>query len=81
MHDPIAYTYEGATHCPGCAFVAFGQDEHGYVPEDARDGEGNPIGAIAPWDEWYDLDSNEGGTQVLFCDSCGGVIDTCESQS
>jgi hypothetical protein len=76
MHDPIAYTYEAAHHCPGCTFERFGQDENGFPPESARDSEGNSIGALAPWDEWYDVDSDEGGVQVLVCDDCGGTIDT-----
>lgn len=76
-HDPIAYTYEAAHHCPGCAFERFGMDEHGFVPEDATDGEGNPIGAVAPWDEWQAFD---GEPETLACDTCGGVIDTYEPE-
>lgn len=75
MHDPIAYAYEADHHCPGCAFQAFGQDEHGFVPEDARDSEGNPIGAVAPWDEWWNVGE---GNQTLSCGTCGGEIDTYE---
>ena len=69
MHDPIAYTYEADTHCPGCAFKRFGRDENGFVPENAEDSEGNGVGVIAPWDEW------EG---VLACGTCGGVIREAE---
>lgn len=65
MGNPIAYTYDAAEHCPACAFEAHGQDEHGYVPESAIDSEGNPIGAIAPWDELH---------RDLVCDDCGGLI-------
>jgi len=75
MNDPIAYTYEADHHCPGCAFAAFGRDEHGFVPEDAVDSEGNPIGAVAPWDEWYEIGE---GNQTLVCGTCGGVIETYE---
>jgi hypothetical protein len=71
-HDPIAYTYEADHHCPDCAFKRFGRDEAGFVPEDAEDGEGNLVGALAPWDEWYDPD---GGEQVLACGTCGTEID------
>lgn len=71
-YDPIAYTYEADHHCPGCAFERFGQDEHGFVPETAKDGEGNPVGVIAPWDEWQQFD---GEREVLACGDCGGVIE------
>lgn len=73
MRDPLAYTYEADHHCPACTFRAFGRDEHGYPPETAKDGEGNPLGAVAPWDEWW----NEGeGPQVLACGDCGTILDT-----
>lgn len=65
MHDPIAYTYEADTHCPGCAFERFGRDANGFVPASARDGEGNPVGAIAPWDE---------ASNSVVCGTCGVVI-------
>ena len=72
---PIAYTYEAAHHCPDCTARRFGVDEAGFPPESARDGEGNPIGAVAPWDEWYSIGE---GTQVLACDTCGREIETYE---
>jgi hypothetical protein len=75
MHDPIAYTYEADHHCPGCAFARFGRDADGFVPEDATDGEGNPVGVVAPWDEWYEIGE---GDQTLACADCGGEIDTYE---
>lgn len=62
---PVAYTYDAAEHCPGCTAERFGVDADGWIPESARDSEGNPIGAVAPWDEW-DRD--------LVCDDCFGVI-------
>lgn len=71
-HNPIAYTYEADYHCPQCAFERFGQDEYGSVPESAEDGEGNPIGAIAPWDEWWE--AQESGRQVLACSDCGAEL-------
>lgn len=69
---PIAYTYEAAYHCPDCTEARFGVDDSGFPPEDARDGEGNPIGAVAPWDEWEEY--AEPFPQVLTCDTCGGEI-------
>ncbi len=70
--DPIAYTYDADYHCPGCAFARFGQDENGFVPEDATDDEGNPVGAVAPWDEWWE--PSEKGPQSLVCGTCLGVV-------
>ena len=74
--DPIAYTYEADVHCPSCAFERFGRDEHGFVPEEATDSEGNGIGAIAPWMEW--CEPTEPHPQELHCGTCGCLIDTCE---
>jgi len=71
--DPIAYTYEADAHCPACAIARFGADELGFVPESARDRNGNPIGAIFPWTEWYDYNSPE--PETLACGTCGGIID------
>ena len=76
-HDPIAYTYEADTHCPECALNRFGRgdgypDTTFWIPEDAIDIEGNPIGVIAPWDEWQsELDS----PQTLACGTCLRVIE------
>ena len=64
--DPIAYTYEASEHCPDCAFARFGRDQYGFVPEDATDGEGNPIGAVAPWEAFEDRD--------MSCGTCGALI-------
>ena len=69
--DPIAYTYEADHHCPDCAKERFGVDRNGFVPEDAEDNEGNPVGVVAPWDEWQ---SFEGGDETLACGTCGEVI-------
>lgn len=66
-HDPIAYTYEAATHCPTCTELRFGVDENRNVPEDATDGEGNGVGVIAPWDT---SDWPEG----IYCDDCHAEI-------
>jgi hypothetical protein len=74
---PIAYAYAAAYHCPRCAAAAFGTDADGFIPETARDGEGNPIGAVAPWDEWHD--PSEPGPHVLACDTCGDEIERREA--
>ena len=76
MYEPIAYTYEADYHCPPCAFEAFGQDEHGSVPEDAVDSESNPIGAVAPWDEWWEPSIDD--KQSLVCGTCGDILDETE---
>lgn len=73
MSDPIAFTYDADTHCPACAIARFGQEPgHFWPPESARDAEGNPVGAIAPWDDW--CDEAEPGRHVLACGTCRGVI-------
>jgi hypothetical protein len=72
-HDPIAYTYNAAVHCPVCAARAFGVDDNGFIPENATDGEGNLVGVIAPWDEWHE--PFEPMPQVLACDTCHGIIE------
>ena len=71
-YDPIAYTYEADHHCPECAFRRFGRDEHGFVPENATDREGNGVGAVAPWDEWQ---QGSGDKETLSCGTCGKKID------
>jgi hypothetical protein len=74
MHDPIAYTFEADTHCPACTIARFGTAPgRPWPPEDATDSEGNPIGAVAPWDEWCEL--SEPGVQRLSCGTCGGTIE------
>jgi hypothetical protein len=65
----VAYTYEAAYHCVDCARNCFGQDEHGFVPESARDSEGNEIGAAFT----SDLDVET----VETCDTCLKVICMC----
>jgi hypothetical protein len=62
---PIAYTFEASEHCPVCTAARFGVDSEGWIPEDATDGEGNPVGAVAPWDEW---------DRAMTCGTCGGHI-------
>ena len=75
--DPIAYTYEADYHCPEDAIARLGQDTShygGYWPTaDAVDNEGNPIGAVAPWDEWWNVGE---GPQTLACGDCGKELDT-----
>src|SRR5438105_8155019 len=74
-HDPLAYSFEAAYHCPACTFARFGHDD-GYPPENETDGERNPIGAVAPWDERHE--PSEARVQVLACDSCGRELDRWE---
>jgi len=69
-HEPIAYTYDADTHCPPCAEARFPRCEDGFIgcPDDehaAADSEGNPVGAIFPWDE--DPDG-------IVCGTCMGVV-------
>lgn len=72
MSKPIAYTYEADTHCPGCTLERFG-----FCPpsETQHDREGNPVGAVFPWDEWHEPGT---GAFTLVCGTCGGTIDSCE---
>jgi len=63
---PIAYTYEADTHCHNCTVSRFGSTE-------GTDSEGNQIGAIFSWDEWYNVGT---GSQTLSCGTCGEEIDT-----
>ena len=44
-HEPIAYAYDAAVHCPECA------KRHNMDRDGAKDREGNPVGAIFQWDE------------------------------
>jgi hypothetical protein len=51
--------YEAAHHCESHAIARFGFDA--LNDGSARDAEGNPIGACAPWDECSD---------DAYCDEC-----------
>lgn len=91
MNPPIAFTYDADTHCPPCALRRFGHDtdEGGslrpWPPESARDGEGNTIGAIAPWDEWCSPERDtwtrdpvaltESAHCTLLCGTCHATIE------
>lgn len=81
LRDPIAYTYEADVHCPGCTIARFGRCPDGWVgcptcahPSDGLDSEGNPVGVVAPWDEW--CEPSEHGRHVLVCGTCGDEIDS-----
>lgn len=77
--DPIAYTYEADYHCPDCAETRFGgtrRDGGYFIAEDCEDAEGNPIGIVAPWDEWWDPTYEE--VQTLTCGTCGAELDTIQ---
>lgn len=75
--DPIAYTYNADRHCPECAWRKYGS-----VLDEAIDDEGNPVGAIAPWDEWHihseHLQDFPDTPAVLMCSTCEEIIETCE---
>jgi hypothetical protein len=74
MHDPIAYVYEADYHCESCAEARFGRDEDGWIS--GTDSEGNEVGIVSPWDEWYANEVYEGKTEAaLYCGTCGGLID------
>lgn len=76
-HEPIAFIYEADTHCPDCAEKRFGRGTRGFIAEGAIDHEGNPVGVIAPWDEWFDAGC---GYQSLACGTCGEVIETYDEE-
>jgi len=71
--DPIAYTYEADHHCPGCAEERFGRSERGFIGEGSTDNEGNEVGIVMPWDEWYEPSDDE--PQTLTCGTCHREID------
>ncbi len=66
VRGPIAYTYEADYHCEQCAVDRFGLGVSG------DDGEGNPVGAVFPWDEWQQF---TGEPETLACGTCHAVID------
>jgi hypothetical protein len=81
-HYPIAFTYEADVHCPACTFARFGREPDRVVPgrtwpwppDDATDREGNPIGSIAPWDDW--CNGKDEQLCRLACGDCREIIDT-----
>ena len=76
--DPIAYTYDADTHCPGCALAQFGRDADGWIT--GTDSESNDVGAIAPWDEWH-VHGEGDAPYVLTCGTCGGEIARCDGDA
>jgi hypothetical protein len=58
-----AYTYEADHHCTNCATNRFGAP----VPDDATDGEGNPVGVI--------FDTDEALQPGDVCGTCGEELD------
>lgn len=64
---PRSYAYEADIHCPSCTEKRFGTDVHGDIPADAKDNEGNTVGAVAPWDE--------GDAHGEHCGTCGVQTD------
>ena len=65
QHSPIAYTYEADYHCPDCTTKRFGEECEG------TDNEGNSVGAVFSWDEWWQLDEER---EHLVCGDCGNVL-------
>ena len=78
MHDPIAYVYEADYHCESCAEKRFGRDSDGWIT--GVDSEGNEVGVVAPWDEWYS-GYDDSGKAVLACGTCGEVIEEVDLTS
>lgn len=66
------YTYEADYHCTEHATERFGKNDLGHVPEDATDGEGNPVGAIFA-DSDVDPIQYCGEGDHVFCANCGNT--------
>ena len=76
-HHPIAYTFEADYHCPDCTEARFGRCACGFIACPGggprcthpslpiEDNEGNEVGVVAPWDEWWEPSDPE--TQYLRC--------------
>ena len=69
-HDPIAYVYEADVHCLNCGEDSFGIGEFGFA--EGTDREGNEVGVIPPWGEWWE--PTETGVQTLTCGTCQKLI-------
>lgn len=81
--QPLAYTYEADHHCRECTIERFGGSGN-FIAEGAIDNEGNMVGALFSWDEWYANDIFEGNSEaVLNCGTCHSEIDridlSCDS--
>jgi len=62
--------YKGRTDSPNRCIACSGEHDNYPTPLDS---EGNIPGAVAPWDEWWNPDSDE--CEALICADCGGCID------
>jgi hypothetical protein len=69
MHEPIAYTYEADHHCEACTVARFGSTE-------GTDNEGNEVGAVFSWDEWYQVDAE---CEALACGDCHAILDNAHT--
>jgi hypothetical protein len=81
VHTPIAYTYEADYHCPYCAMKRWGACPDGFIgcpdePHRQVDSEGNDIGVLWTWDEWWDTDGEF--PQYLVCGTCLAEIDSVD---
>ena len=70
---PIAYTYEGDHHCYSCTIEQFGTTDLADDGTPVIDREGNTVGAVFSWDEWYNIGEGE---QTLVCGDCFDELDT-----
>ena len=69
---PIAYTYEADHHCYSCTMKRFGTTDLDEDDVPVLDSEGNTIGAVWSWDEWFNIGS---GDQTLNCGDCFDILD------
>jgi hypothetical protein len=60
----IAYTYEADHHCEDCTLARFGSTE-------GTDDEGNKVGAVFAWDEWFNIDDQ---CEALSCGDCHAIL-------
>jgi hypothetical protein len=77
--DIIAYTYEADYHCTYCTIARFGQEPgRSWATESATDNEGNAVHPVFGTDEWCGMNTEESGTFVLACGTCGVTIESHE---
>lgn len=72
--DVIGYTYDADYHCPICAGLRFGLNDHGFVPVGMADSSMNEPWPVFGDDEWWQPTLDE--CQRLSCSDCHSEIDT-----